>query len=64
MNLGKYNNLPVDEYGAQTASTTAIARSKLNIGLIIFESHIFTVQSALAEINVLEIYALSFLSFG
>jgi len=43
----------VDEYGAQTASTTAIAKSKDNIGVTILLSQILTVQSAEAEINVL-----------
>lgn len=45
--------IPVEEYGAQIASTTAIPCSKDMIGVGVFESQIFTVQSADAEINVL-----------
>lgn len=45
--------IPVELYGAHIASTTYIPYSKLIIYDEIFESHIFTVQSADAEINVL-----------
>jgi hypothetical protein len=43
----------VEEYGAHTASTTDMAKSNDKIGVTILESHIFTVQSAEAEIKVL-----------
>ena len=50
----RYNKIPVEEYGAQMASTTAIPCSNDMIGVGVFESQIFTVQSADAEMKVFE----------
>lgn len=51
-NVNKYC-LPVEEYGAHSTSPTAVPKSNVIIGLLILESHILIVQSALHDKNTL-----------